>query len=1616
MDNDILTVESTPNDEPRKPEGKRRRPHLIGPAWIRIPLKTLAWLLLVVLCIPVLLYIPPIQTFIKDVACRVVADKTGMKVSIGTFRLQFPLDVALDDVTVVEAGGDTMVRARSAIVDVRLRPLFDKEIKLKALRLVKGYYRMVAADSSMIMTVDAGLLDVDSRSSFDLSPMKLDLNRARLRDGTVSLYMDVWKKKPTPPDSVKPTSPFLIKAADLRLENIGFAMSMLPTIDTLTLRADDMRLKDAIIDLGNNNIHASFLGGEKGRFTYLTPTAEYIRKHPAPIDTITPPSPPMTISADSVALDGFDVFYGVKGARPQPGFDASAIDLTGVNISLADFYNRASEIRVPIRRLMAKERCGLQILSGSGLFTLDSVGIRLQDMELHTPHTTLLATAAIPFAVMEMNRHTPMSLEAKGDIGFADVTAFMPTLRTYTSSLSPAHSLLLNLDAAGTLDALRINTLKAQLPGVLDLRASGRLEKPMVPTQMGGNLAFHASLTAPQVAQRLTGIKDVNIPSFTLDGTASVAAHRYTFDFTMASSAGNLAADGSVSLTAESYDADVDIHNLNVGHIVPSLGVGTVTARLSAHGDGFDPTRRGADTDVRLDVARADYGGHSYSGITGTVNLHNGIYDVDLASSDPDAELSVKGTGSIAPDLYTVDLQANISYLDLEALKLSTTPSHGHGNIYVKGTASPDRWLYDMELQANNVGWTMPDMELVLPAGIAATLLATDESVACHLSSDGTDMDFSSECSLRALTDKLTVAASAMQKQIEGKNLDMEALQKYLPPFTLSLNADGNGLARQLIANQGITIDSINAGIVNADSLLTGRIGVTTLATSSITLDTLTLDLNQRGSMMDYALHLGNRAPNLPEFAKVELNGYAGGNRLSAFLRQYNDKGETGYRLGFTAAMMDSTVTVHFTPLKATIAYMPWTFNLDNHVDYNMLNHQVDANLMASSLESSILLRTRLDDEGDNTVNMQLSNIKVQDFLSMAVNAPPVKATVNAEVDLKYKGMAFAGNGRVDVAGLEYDRQQMGDFALGVKANLDMNGHTEATASLLIDEKEVMNLQGIIKNDGSADPNDFILNLTQFPLRLANPFIGKDVAQLEGVLNGQMRMDGELTKPLLNGQLTFDKAAVYIPMMASKIHLNSEPIDMIDNIVRFDDFSITGQNDNPLTIDGTVDMNKLSAIMLDMKLAASDFQLLNNDRRSRAELYGKLFMNMNATVAGPLSLLDINGALTVLGTSDVTYSMQTATNSLQQQQQSDVVRFVNFSDTTQVAKEDSIAPSMTMRVRAALTIQPGTSVTVGLPPTGSSNKVQLSPSGTLNYFQNFMGDMRLNGQLMLGNGMARYSLPVVGEKNFTLGDQSYVQWNGPVMNPGLNIHAFDNMKVNVSDQGNARVVNFIVSLDVTNNLDNPRVMFDLEAEGDMTIQNELQAMTAEQRSNQAMNLLLYGQYSGPNTKTISSANLAESAVYSFLTSQINNWAANNIRGVDLSFGVNQYDLSANGENQQTTSYSYQVSKSLFNNRFKIVVGGNYSTDANADENFAQNLLSDVSFEYMLKQTNSLSMLVKLFRHADYESVLEGEVTETGVGFVMKRRMENLKRFFRVRWGKRKPRTQTPTDTTSTTKQ
>lgn len=127
-----------------------------------------------------------------------------------------------------------------------------------------------------------------------------------------------------------------------------------------------------------------------------------------------------------------------------------------------------------------------------------------------------------------------------------------------------------------------------------------------------------------------------------------------------------------------------------------------------------------------------------------------------------------------------------------------------------------------------------------------------------------------------------------------------------------------------------------------------------------------------------------------------------------------------------------------------------------------------------------------------------------------------------------------------------------------------------------------------------------------------------------------------------------------------------------------------------------------------------------------------------------------------------------------------------------------------------------------------------------------------------------------------------------------------------------------------------------------------------------------------------------SALNSFLQSEINGIAGNAMRTLDLSFGMdNSTDASGNSH----TDYSFKFAKRFWNNRLNIVVGGKVSTGSDV-QNQNQSFFDNVTFEYRLD--NTANKYVKLFYNRNVYDWLEGETTDYGVGFIIRRKVQHFK--------------------------
>lgn len=1605
-DQETATAATSPNKnkEGRIPAGKPAKKHLIKPMWLRRLLKVMAGLLIFMLMLPVLVYVPLVQNLLKDAACYFASKSTGMTVRVDKFRLKFPLDIRLDGVLVLTEKGDTMVQARSLLADVKLLPLLKMDAQINRVSLSEGKYTMLAEDSSMTLRLKAGYLEFEEGSTLNFKSSHIALHNPVIRDADISVLMDVWKQKP---DSVSSQNEWVIKADKMKLENVRFYMTMLPTFKELDLQIKRGALSEAVIDLKNCDIHASSLSLDGSHANYVVPTGQYVATHPEPVDTISPPSPPYTIKVNNASLAFDSAFYGTDGAKPRPGFDPSYIKAKDIAINLKNFYNRLSTVRLPITSLRGKERSGLDITSASGLIEIDSLGIKLSGLDLATPHSHINGNGFISYELATLNPNAPLGLKASGVIGWADLYAYMPALKRMTGALPQSEPIEFDIDASGTLSSLDIPRMDITIKRFLGIKASGSITNPTDFKRMAASIDLNGHLMDAGVVSRLFGGQlraiGIKIPAFSISGHIGLKQQRYDAGLKLKSSAGNASLAGKLALDAETYNASLKLQHFDISAIMPSLGIGPVTGSLSARGAGFNPKGNRTHTDIQANVKTLFYNGHDIAPLSLDATLKRSVFDINLDASNPDLDLTLSAQGSINGDDIQADIDADMRHVELYNLGFTDFACNGTSRFSLSGSANMRTLYCDIGASLYNVDWNFNGSHYALPYAMDATFTSTDSQTELLLGSDGLDMSLRVAAPLAAIMSRLPKTMDLVMTQVDTRNLDMAAISDALPGFTLSLDMDDTGIISHFMAGTGYKFKSLNLNLSN-DSTISGNLSLLEAGNTSLTLDTVLLTLSQRNIMLDYKLHVGNTAANLPAFANVNLTGYIGSNRLSAYLRQHDNKGKEGYRLGLTAALLDSTVNVHLTPLDATIAYKRWSVNDDNYIQVGP-GSRIQADLTAYSGQSSIRLHTPERNDSLQALQVQIKDLHIEDFLNMYVSAPPVSGAINSDLTLVYRGKAITGSGTVGVKDLAYDTQNIGDLEFDIKGGMGFTGNSGGKIGMSYNGREVLIARGYMLTDSATvarrpdnTPTAFDLELKQFPLSIANSFLPQEYMQLTGSLSGNVKMTGPLTTPLLNGSLSCDSVGVRIPAAASTIYFdNDNTVQVTNNVLAFKKFNIYGTNRNPLVLDGTVDATSLSDIGFDLSLQGKNVALVDSKRSSK-EIYGKLFIDLDASCRGSMNRLDVNAALSVLPSTDIYYNMALGSSSIQNSTTTDVVKFVQFSDSTLNAAADSVkaAPIMNMRINASLNIVNGAKATVNLSGNGT-DKVTLSPYGTLSYTQNYMGDMRLNGSLFLGTGFVRYGIPMIGEKTFNFDQGSYVNWSGDFMNPALHIYTTDRVKANVQQEGlNSRLIYFDVGLSVLGTLSSPKVTFDLSTDDDLTVQNELLSMSPDQRSASAMHLLLYNTYTGPGVKA--DANLSN-PLYSFLEGQLNSWAAKNIRGVDLSFGIDNYKQTIDGDKNNTTSYSYQVSKSLFDNRFKIIVGGNYSTDAQADENFAQNLISDISFEYSLKQSANFNMYLRLFRHTGYESILEGEVTETGVGFVMRRKLSNLRSLFR--FGRRK---------------
>ncbi|MCD8260196.1 MAG: translocation/assembly module TamB [Bacteroides sp.] len=1239
------------------------------------------------------------------------------------------------------------------------------------------------------------------------------------------------------------------------------------------------------------------------------------------------------------------------------GFDPGHISVCDLNLRADSVLYQGMQIEALVSELAFNERSGLAVTSFNGRLYSDDYRLWIPELSLQTTHSQVDLRSRIDWNAFTSGGKGEIEADLRAYIGKQDIFLFAPDLPEDLKKAYPNRNLSVQGLIEGNQQHVDISNLSVQLPGTLELTAFGSVQNIADDNLRSGAVDISGSAINLNFLKAFSGqLADTTFvipPDIGIAGTVTAQGVHYQADLILREQEGRVAIQAGLDTDTEEYRARIRIDSLQINHFLPHDSLYTLSMVASATGQGFDFTSGESTSQVKARINRLEYTDWNFYGIDINALLSRGMVSGDVISNNNLATFMASGEYNLLTD-YT-DGKVRLDVANIDFYQLGLIPG-----------------------------------EQTCPFAFTASAEAHRDTTRADLSAGDLIFRLRARSTLEELIGRSTEFAKVLTEQIQACYLNHVALRLALPTVVIAVNAGENNPVNRFLAHRGINFDDINLRFGTApDWGINGRAQVNRLRVNDFQLDTIQFVVRQDTSMMNFYGSVVN-GPRNPDYTfKASLNGELRNDDGEMMVEYKNGNGETGILLGLNTTPQDNGILFKLLPENPIVAFHDFHLNEDNYILLGY-DQRVTADVdMLDDQGMGLRVHSQPDSTALQNIDVELRQIQLKEISDGFPFLPEFTGILSLEANYVQTTRAMQLSVEVDVDDFTYERQPIGDLMLGATWLPGDNGQHYVNSYLSYEDTEVLMANGTYYSTPSmpGDSIAAIVDLEHFPMKIANVFIPGGVAELSGDMDGELTVNGATANPMINGELALDSVAVSSSLYGVYFRLDNRPLQIIENTVTFTDFAIYSQsNTNPFTVNGEVNFRDIAHATADLTMQASNYEILNAPHTRSSLAYGKAYIDLNATVQGPVDALKMRGNIRVLGTTDATYVLADSPLTVQDRL-NDVVTFVSFSDTLSLAnaQEEERVDLGGIDLGMTVQIDPAVQLRVDLTADRQSY-VEVEGGGDLSLQYTPATDLTLTGRYTLTGGRLNYSLPVVPLKEFQIQEGSYVEWSGDPMDPNINVKASERLRAQVNDGKNNRTVDFDVSVAVKNRLEDMDLVFDLEAPEDAAIQTQLTAMAAEERSKQAITLMATGVYlAGGGSIGGFDVN---SAFNNFLNSEISNIAGSILKDANIDFEMANYD----GTDGRRTDYNFRYSQRFFNDRVQVVIGGKVSSGNTADTDDA--FIDNVSLEYRLDVTGS--RYVRLFHNKNYESVLEGEITETGAGMIFRKKVYRLKELFTFR--------------------
>ena len=1514
-------------------------------------MKKIFWWILIILLSPVLLfvvltvllYLPPVQNWAVDKVTAIASEKTGMDISVDRIDLSFPLDLSIDHFRVLQKP-DTIADVERMVVDVQLLPLFSSKVVINELEVTNTSLNTLDMVAAAQVKGRFSRLFMASKG-IDLDKGTVELNGSRLEDA----FFDIQMADSIPEDTTA-SEPVLWKiyVDSITIDRSDVVFHMPGDTMSISAHLGHLAAREALIDLGSQ--------------TYTVGSVDWL--HGA-------------------------VKYDQNFQPHIEGLDYNHIDLSDISVGIDSIYYHDPTMRMYLRQVALKEKSGLAVTHLSGPIAMVDGAIKLPKFRLSTPYSDIDVELDMPLSLMEPVDPGKMRLKMNASLGKQDIMPFMADLPAAMRQRWPEYPLTVSGLLKGNMQHMDFHDLEVSLPTAFHATATGFVANLDDPQRLRADVQFIANTQnlgfvmamMPRDMQR-----DYRIPPLSAQGRVKADGQQYFADVTAREGRGTVKAKGSFNATAMRYDADIKVRDLNVHHFMPHDSIYTVSADITAKGQGTDFFSPRTTLVADATIHHVGYGKLNIDNITAHALVSDGKAHANLVSRNP----LLKGAVNFDALLSTTRFDGTLStdFQELDLYKMGVTPDpltiglcgHFDVNSDLKLTHHATGLINDLSIKDSS--------HVYRPSDIGLLLNTTPDTTYARAQSGDFIVKLDAAGNYEQLLDQLMLLGDSALAQLDRKTIDQPALRRLLPTMRMTMESKReNPIATFLKVTADVDFKDMLFDLsTSVAEGVNGRGYIHSLTVSELRLDTINFSLTQRKERLSFGGQVRNNKKN-PQFVFNALfDGIIQERGATLGVRYYDADNKLGARVGAQAEVVDSGLSLHLVPERPTLGYKEFALNKDNFLFLGASGKvKAKVDLRADDGMGIRLYSEETDPDALQDLTLSLHQFNLEEITSVIPYSPRMSGMLNGDYHVVQDANGqFSVAGDMGVRNMTYERCPIGNISTEMVYLQKENDAHAVEARLMMDDEEIGLLTGTYFNEGDGSL-DATMQLEHLPLNIVNGFVPDQLCGLQGYGEGTLTIQGPLTRPEVNGEIYLSNSYLESVPYGVKLRFDDDPVRIQHSNLLFENFTVYAHNDNPLNVQGNVNFSNPDQIMVNLRMQANNFQIIGTKEHAKSVAYGKAFVNVFAMMNGPLDNLNMRGRLEVLGTTDMGYILRD-TPITTDNQLDDLVKFTDFSDTTQIAV--SRPPINGFRMDMTLNVSKGAHIMAYM-NADHSNYIDLMGGGTLRMLYSPADNLQLTGRYTLSNGEMKYALPIIPLKTFHIQDGSYIEFTGDPMNPTLNISAVERTKATVTGtNGVGRSVAFDCGVNITRTLSDMGLEFTLDAPEDMQLHGELQAMGVEQRGKLAVTMLTTGMYlADGNTKPFS----MNSALSSFLSSEISNLTGNALRTLDLSFGM---DNSTDATGQTHTDYSFKFAKRFLNNRLKLAVGGKVTTGAELPGGRNNSFFDNISLEYRLDDT--ANKYLNLFFENNSYDWLDGYTQKYGGGFIWRRTLQNFTDIFRFK--------------------